>query len=376
MNAGQSMAAGMNKESMQERIYNFSAGPAVLPEPVLRQAQEDIWNIDGTGIGVLEHSHRGPTIDRVFEEAESRCRTLAGVGDEHEIIFLSGGASQQFALLAMNFLPEGRTGDYLVTGNWARTARDYGDSYGTVHTAYDGSDCVFNHVPRADEIDYSADPAFVHYCSNNTIYGTSYAGPPETGSPLIADMSSEMFSRRWDYSRHAMTYACAQKNLGPAAGSCVIIEKELLERTNAGIPKIFRYADNAAKGSRLNTPPVFTIYMMGLIFKWIIDEGGVETMETRNQEKSALIYDAIDESGGFWIPHARPESRSIMNIPFRTADPELDKKFLQESHEQGMSTLKGHRSVGGMRASVYNAFPREGCVQLAQMMREFARTNG
>ena len=376
MNSGQSTAALKENDTMQERIYNFSAGPSVLPEPVLRQAQEDIWNIDGTGIGVLEHSHRGATIDRVFEEAESRCRTLAGVGDEHEVLFLSGGSSQQFALLAMNFLPEGKTGDYLVTGNWARTARDYAESYGTIHTAYDGTECVFNHVPDASEISYSDEPAYVHYCSNNTIYGTSYAKPPETPAPLIVDMSSEMFSRPWDYSRHALTYACAQKNLGPAAGSCVIIEKELLERTNPGIPKIFRYSDNAAKGSRLNTPPVFTIYMMGLIFKWIIDEGGVETMETRNREKASLIYDAIDNSGGFWIPHATPESRSMMNIPFRTNDPELDKKFLSEAEQQGMSTLKGHRSVGGMRASIYNAFPREGCVQLAQMMQEFARTNG
>ena len=232
MNSGQSTAALKENDTMQERIYNFSAGPSVLPEPVLRQAQEDIWNIDGTGIGVLEHSHRGATIDRVFEEAESRCRALAGVGDEHEVLFLSGGSSQQFALLAMNFLPEGKTADYLVTGNWARTARDYAGSYGTIHTAYDGTECVFNHVPDASEINYSDEPAYVHYCSNNTIYGTSYAKPPETPAPLIVDMSSEMFSRPWDYSRHALTYACAQKNLGPAAGSCVIIEKELLERTN------------------------------------------------------------------------------------------------------------------------------------------------
>ena len=376
MTTGQSTAATKETEVMQDRIFNFSAGPSVLPEPVLRQAQEDIWNIDGTGIGVLEHSHRDATIDRVFEETESRCRTLAGVGDEHEILFLSGGASQQFALLAMNFLPNDRQGDYLVTGNWARTARDYAESYGSTHTAFDGTACGFNHVPGSDEIDYSDDPAYVHYCSNNTIYGTSFPAPPQTSAPLIADMSSEMFSRHWDYSAHAMTYACAQKNLGPAAGSCIIIEKELLERTNAGIPKIFRYADNVAKGSRLNTPPVFTVYMMGLIFKWIMDEGGVETMQIRNREKASLIYDAIDTSGGFWIPHATPESRSMMNIPFRTSDPELDKKFLAEAREQGMSTLKGHRSVGGMRASIYNAFPREGCVQLAQMMNEFARTNG
>ena len=371
-----SMKRAGNSDIMNERIYNFSAGPAVLPEPVLQQAQEDIWNIDGTGIGVLEHSHRGPTIDRVFEEAEASCRELSGVDDDHDIIFLSGGSSQHFALLAMNFLPEGRTADYLVTGNWAKVAREYGESYGSTHTAYDGSDCVFNHVPTADEITYSENPAYVHYCSNNTIYGTSYSAPPETDAPLMADMSSEMFSRPWDYSAHAMTYACAQKNLGPAAGSCVIVKKELLDRTNAGIPKIFRYEDNAKKGSRLNTPPVFTIYMMGLIFKWILDEGGVDEMATRNREKADLIYSAIDSSGGFWIPHAQPASRSMMNIPFRTADPELDKRFLAEAQEQGMSTLKGHRSVGGMRASIYNAFPRQGCVQLAEMMQEFARTNG
>ncbi|MEC8558850.1 MAG: 3-phosphoserine/phosphohydroxythreonine transaminase [Planctomycetota bacterium] len=376
MSQTQSANDAVDTLSNTERTYNFSAGPAVLPEEVLRQAQRDLWDIDGTGIGVLEHSHRDATIDRVFEEAEKGCRELAGIGDDHAVLFLSGGACQQFAMLAMNFLTPGRTGDYLVTGNWARTARSYADSYGSTHAAYDGTDCVFDHVPAPEEISYSDDPVYVHYCSNNTIYGTSYAEPPRTEAPLIADMSSEMFSRPWDYSAHAMTYACAQKNLGPAGGSCVIISRELLERTNQGLPKIFRYEDHVAKGSRLNTPPVFTVYMMGLAFRWISEQGGVDQMASRNREKAGLIYDAIDGSDGFWIPHARKDSRSMMNINFRTSDPELDKRFIQEAHEHGMSALKGHRSVGGMRASVYNAFPRQGCVQLAEMMREFARTNG
>ena len=366
----------MNTQNSTDRIYNFSAGPSTLPESVLEQAREDILNIQGTGIGVLEHSHRGATITEVFTETLDLCRELSGVGDEHEILFLSGGGSHHAAMLAMNFLPEGRTGDYLLTGNWARVAKEYADSYGSTHVAFDGKDTVYHRIPGDEDVQLSENPAYVHYCSNNTIYGTSFSAPPKTDAPLFVDMSSEMFSRTWDYSGHAVSYACAQKNLGPAAGSCLIVRKDLLERTNHGLPKIFSYAANAEKESRLNTPPVFTIYMMGLVFKWIKEQGGVAELEVRNREKAGIIYDAIDGSDGFWMAHADHGSRSMMNIPFRTNDPEMDKRFIAEAQEHGMSTLKGHRSVGGMRASIYNAFPRSGCEALAGLMKEFAARNG
>lgn len=359
-----------------ERIYNFSAGPATIPEPVLEQLREDLWNIRGTGVGVAEHSHRGSTVDDIFDETHDLCRQLAQVGDDFEILFLAGGATLQFAKIPMNFLPADRTADYLITGLWSRQAVDECAKLGNAHVAYDGKSCSFVEVPTTEEISYSDDPAYVHYCTNNTIYGTSFAAPLETNAPLVADMSSEIFSRPWNYESQAITYACAQKNLGPAGATVLIISKELLERANPDLPRILSYKSNIDKGSRLNTPPVFPIYAMGLVFKWILDEGGVEVMAGRNEEKARILYDAIDESGGFYIGHSKEHCRSVMNVSFRTPTPELDAKFLEASSEHGMSALKGHRSVGGMRASIYNAFPKAGCEALADLMRSFARENG
>lgn len=367
-----------SSETMQfdQRIYNFSAGPATIPEPVLEQLREDIWNVRKTGVGVLEHSHRGSTVDDIFDETHDLCRKLAGVGDDFEILFLAGGATLQFAKIPLNFLPEGANADYLITGLWSRQASDEASLVGNVHVAYNGKDENFVRVPAKDDINFSDNPAYVHYCTNNTIYGNRFEDIPETDAPVIADMSSEIFSRPWDYSRQVLTYACAQKNLGPAGATVLIINKDFLAQANKKLPKILSYAENIKKGSRLNTPPVFPIYAMGLVFQWILDEGGVEVMNQRNIEKAKILYDAIDGSGGFYIGHSDKDCRSDMNVSFRTQSPDLDAKFLSEADAHGMSALKGHRSTGGMRASIYNAFPRSGCETLADFMRTFQKENG
>ena len=358
------------------RILNFSAGPAILPEPVLKQLQEDIWNLNGSGVGVLEHSHRGKEIDAVFEETTEACRTLAGITDSHEVMFLQNGASGQFAMIPMNFLPPARTADYVITGTWAKKAFEEGGRLGQVHCAFDGSETLFNRVPGDDEISLSSDPAYLHYCSNNTIYGTRFDAMPKADCPRIVDMSSEMFSRPWDYTGHDLVYAGAQKNLAPAGVVLVLASKELLESARQDVPRILSYPVHATNGSRYHTPPVFPIHTMGLVFKWILAEGGLEEMARRNDAKAGLIYDAIDNSGGFYIPHSDKSCRSVMNLSFKTNSPDLDKKFLEEATANEMSGLKGHRSIGGMRASIYNAFPEEGCRRLVEFMNEFARTNG
>ena len=360
----------------QDRIFNFSAGPATLPESVLREAQSDLWNIFDTGIGVMEHSHRGAAFKRVLEETEADCRTIAGLGDEWAVLFLQGGATLQFAMIPMNFLPAGRTADYADTGVWTTKAIKEAKRLGTVNVAFDGSGSGYDHVPAADEINASDDAAYFHYCSNNTIYGTRFPTPPKTGAPLIADMSSEMFSRPIDLGAHAMIYAGAQKNLGPAGTTLVLIRRDFMKTGADGLPSMLDYRLHDAKGSCLNTPPTFGIYLMGRVFKWILEQGGLDTMAAANDAKAKLIYDAIDGSGGFYTPVSRPECRSVMNISMRTPSPDLDKAFVEQAGAHGMSGLKGHRDVGGLRASIYNAFPKAGCEQLAQFMADFAAKSG
>jgi len=359
-----------------KRIFNFSPGPATLPEEVILRAREDIWSILDSGIGIMEHSHRGKVFDRVLEEAIADCRALGGVGDDYDILFLQGGATLQFAMIPMNFLPEGRTADYLVTGEWASKAAKEAKKLGSVHIAFTSEPTNFDHTPADSEIRYSETPAYVHYCSNNTIYGTRYNNPPKAGVPLIVDTSSEMFSRPIDVKRHALIYAGAQKNLGPAGVVLIIIRKDFMAGAKKGLPSLLSYPDMAAQGSRLNTPPTFGIYFMGQVFKWILRQGGLAAMEKRNDEKAALVYDAIDRSGGFYRCVSQPQCRSAMNVTFRTPSAELDDKFIAEAKKQDMDGLKGYRSVGGMRASIYNAFPRAGCDLLAQFMHDFARRYG
>lgn len=359
-----------------DRILNFSAGPAVLPESVLHQARADLWNIAGSGIGILEHSHRGAVFTRILEEAEADCRAIAGIGDDHAVLFLQGGASLQFSMVPMNFLAASRTADHLDTGVWTTKAIKEARKVGTVHVAFDGSRTHYDHVPTADEIRPSGDPVYLHYCSNNTIYGTRYPAPPRTSGALVADMSSEMFSRPIDFDAHDLVYAGAQKNLGPSGVTLVIAKRSFLERGAANLPSMLDYRQHDAKGSRLNTPPTFGIHVMGLVFKWILEQGGLEAIAARNEAKAAVVYEAIDRSGGFYRPVARADCRSFMNIPFRTPSDELDKRFIAEAAREGMDGLKGHRDVGGLRASIYNAFPPAGCDTLAQFMDAFAAANG
>lgn len=371
-----SASAAKSAKSLPHRIFNFSAGPAILPEEVLLQCQQDIWSIFDSGIGIMEHSHRGPVFDRVIDEAKADCRAIASISDDYEVLFLQGGATTQFAMIPMNFLSPETIADYPDTGVWTTKAIKEAKLFGQVNVAFEGSKVNYAYVPSDAEIKQSPHAAYFHYCSNNTIFGTRYLKAPQANSPLIADTSSEMFGRPIDINKHAMIYAGAQKNLGPSGVVLVIIRKDFMAKGKKGLASMFSYENHAKNDSRLNTPPAFGIYVMGQVFKWILKNGGLPAMEKRNAEKAKLIYDAIDSSGGFYKGHARADSRSHMNITFRSPSEETDKKFLAEAAKHEMDGLKGHRDTGGMRASIYNAFPIEGCKALAEFMREFARKNG
>jgi len=374
--ASASASAAFPNFSPGKRIFNFSAGPAALPEEVLKQCQQDIWNIFDSGIGIMEHSHRGPVFDRVIDEAKADCRAIANISDDYEVLFLQGGATTQFAMIPMNFLSKDTTADYPDTGVWTTKAIKEAKIFGNVNVAFEGSKVGYAYVPSDAEIRQTPGAAYLHYCSNNTIYGTRYARPPQANSPLICDASSEMFSRPIDVQRHAMIYAGAQKNLGPSGVVLVIMRKDLIARGRKGLASMFSYENHAKNDSRLNTPNAFGIYVIGQVFKWILRQGGLSALEKRNAEKARLIYDAIDSSGGFYRGVARADSRSHMNVTFRCGSEDLDKKFVAEAAKHEMDGLKGHRDAGGMRASIYNAFPVQGCRVLAEFMREFARRNG
>ena len=360
-----------------ERLFNFSAGPGVMPEEVLRQIQQDVWNIGGSGIGILEHSHRGKVVDKVFEECEADCRRLMGVPADYKILFLTGGASSQFHMVPMNFLAKGTTADYLVTGVWAKKAIEQAARLGTAHTAATSKDTNFSYIPSPAQTKWSERPVYAHYCTNNTIYGTQfgYIPSPPQGTPMICDMSSDMCSKPVDVSRYAMIYAGAQKNLGPAGMTLVIIRDDMIEKGSKDLPDLLQYRVFAPELSRPNTPPVFAVYATGLVLKWLLRNGGLPAIEKHNQAKAGLIYDVLDSSR-FYKPHARADSRSLMNITFRLPSEELEEKFVKDAKAAGMDGLKGHRSAGGIRASTYNAFPRAGCEALAAFMREFERKNG
>jgi phosphoserine aminotransferase len=364
--------------------FNFSAGPGCLPEEVLRQAQQDMWNIGGTGIGILEHSHRGKIFDKILAEAMDDCRKVGNIPANYKILFLTGGATTQNHMVPMNLLPQGATADYLVSGYWAEKSAEQVKLFGVCHEAYAGKADNYAHIPADNEIKYSQSPSYVHYTSNNTIYGTQWhrIPTPPPGVPLVCDMSSDMYCGPLDISKFGLIYAGAQKNVGAAGTTLVIIREDLLERKPRELPPMLSYKVQAKDESRHNTPPVFNIYLTGLVFKWILKQGGVAAMQKYNQEKAKLIYDVLDSSGFYkghasnTAPSAPWGSRSLMNITFRTPTAELDDKFVKEAGAAGLDGMKGHRATGGMRASTYNAFPRKGCEALAQFMREFERKNG
>lgn len=368
-----------------DRVFNFSAGPGVLPEEVLRIVQQDVWNIGGSGIGILEHSHRGKVADQVFAECDADCRKVGNIPANYKVLFQTGGASAQNHLVPMNFMPAGTTADYLVTGHWAQKSFDAaaalakfpGGAFGTAHLAFSSKDKNHSYIPSKDQLKFSSKPAYVHYCTNNTLYGTEWHRLPETpaGVPLVCDMSSDIYSRPVDISRYALVYAGAQKNVGPAGATLVIIRDDFMEQGSRFIPDLMQYRVFAPEFSRPNTPPVFAVYVMGQVFKWILRSGGLAAMQKHNEAKAKLVYDVLD-STKFYEPHARADSRSLMNITFRLPSDDLADRFVKEAKAQGLDGLKGHRSVGGIRASMYNALPRAGCEALAQFMREFERKNG
>ena len=363
---------------MSERVYNFSPGPAVLPEEVLEQAREDLWNIGGTGIGILEHSHRGKLFNRVIDEAQADCRTLALLPPSYRVLFLHGGAATQFFMLPASYLPDGGTADYLNTGSWSAKAIEEARRYGRVHVASSSEDANYTYIPQGEEISYSSAPAYVHFTSNNTIAGTQHATEPLVPDEvwLACDASSDILSRPINVEKYGLIYAGAQKNLGPAGVTLVIMREELITRSAVReLPMMLRYRVQADHDSRYNTPNVFGIYVMGRVFKWLLANGGLAEIGRRNAAKAALIYDVLDSSSLF-KGTARADSRSLMNVTFRARTEELESLFIAEAEKEGLVGLKGHRSVGGMRASIYNAFPEKGCEALAQLMRDFEVRRG
>lgn len=361
---------------MPDRIYNFSPGPSVLPYSVLQQAAKDIVNFNNKGIGLIELSHRSKEFMAVTEEAEQLIRENMGIPANYKVLFLQGGASSQFFMVPMNLLAPGKKATYLNTGVWSKKAIKEAQMFAQIDVAYSSEAAKFNRVPLDSE--YTVDPAseYLYFVSNNTIYGTQFQTFPEKKHPLlISDMSSDILSRPVDVSKFGLIFAGAQKNMGPAGVTIVIIREDLLDRTPASVPTMLRYKTHSDNGSMFNTPPCFSIYCVGLVMKWLKDNGGVTAMEKVNNEKAALLYSAIDAID-FYRGHAEMASRSRMNISFNLPTPELEKKFVTEATAVGLDGLKGHRSIGGCRASIYNAFPREGVVKLVEFMEEFAKKNG
>jgi phosphoserine aminotransferase len=358
------------------RVFNFSAGPAVLPLEVLEHVQRDMVSLPGVGMSVLEISHRSTAFDGIIEGCEADLRTLAGIPGNYRVLFLQGGASLQFSMVPMNLLPQGRSADYIVTGVWAQKAVKEAKRVGTVRIAATTEAEKFSRVPAQRELNLNADAAYVHYTTNNTIYGTECHYTPETGGiPLVADASSDIFSRPIDVSRFGLIYAGAQKNLAPAGLTLVILREDLLERTPSTLPTMLQYGVHAENKSMYNTPPVFAIYVMRLVLAWLIKQGGLEAIERVNLRKADKLYAEIDRTG-FYRGHAQKDSRSRMNVTFRLPSEDHEKKFVKESTAAGLDGLKGHRSVGGLRASIYNAFPESGVDALVQFMQEFERRNG
>ncbi len=359
-----------------KRIYNFSAGPAILPLPVLEEASQGVLEINNSGMSILEVSHRGTDYEAIHADAKARILRVLGLSpEEYTVLFLGGGASTQFAMLPMNFL-QGGTADYVHTGEWAIKAIKEAKRFGTVNVAGSSEAEKFARIPK--DLTLTPDAKYVHITTNNTIEGTEYNTLPDTGTvPLVADASSDIFAKSLDYSRFSLIYAGAQKNAGPAGVTLVIARKDYLETATDDTPVILNYKTHAKADSLYNTPPAFSIYVVGLVLKWIESQGGLAAIEANNRAKAGVIYNALDAAPDFYDPAITDKAdRSLMNITFRLKNTDLDKAFLAGAQERGMDGLKGHRSVGGFRASVYNAFPLEGCQALATYLKEFAAQNG
>jgi len=358
------------------RIFNFSAGPAVLPLEVLEEAQRDLISLPGVGMSVLEISHRSKPFDEIIEGCEADLRQLAGVPDGYHVLFLQGGASLQFSMVPMNLLPAGGSADYVVTGVWAQKAVKEAARVGRVNIAASTEAENFTRVPGQHELTFDPQAAYAHYTTNNTIFGTEFHYTPDAGAvPLVADTSSDMFSRPIDIEKHALIYAGAQKNLAPAGLTIVIIRDDMVKRTPSSLPTMLQYSVQVENKSLYNTPPVFAIYVMRLVLAWIVKQGGLAAVEKINRRKAEKLYAEIDRTG-FYRGHAQKDSRSRMNVTFRLPSEQLEGKFAKDATAAGMDGLKGHRSVGGLRASIYNAFPEAGVDGLVDFMRAFEARNG
>ncbi|MCU7492906.1 MAG: 3-phosphoserine/phosphohydroxythreonine transaminase [Ignavibacteria bacterium] len=361
---------------MEKRIYNFSAGPAVLPEEVLLEAQKDLFMLPGVGMSILEISHRSKKFDEIILGADQGLRTLLGIDDNYQILFLQGGATLQFSMVPLNLMPPKNKADYISTGVWAKKAIKEAKRVGTVNVAASTEGENFTRIPKQEELKLDPDASYVHFTSNNTIYGTEWKKEPEVGNvPLVCDASSDFMHKKIDVSKYALIYAGAQKNLGPSGVTVVIIRKDMLERSSDSLHTYLNYKIHAENGSMYNTPTTFGIYIIDLVTKWLIKNGGLESMYKLNCEKAGLLYDYMDESDGFYRPTAQKDSRSLMNVTFRLPSEELEKKLIEETSKAGFSGLKGHRSVGGLRASIYNAFPKQGVADLVQFMKDFKSRN-
>ena len=357
------------------RAYNFGAGPAVLPTEVLEAVQAELLDYNGSGMSIMEQSHRGKDYDAVHQGAVSNVRELLGVPDDYAVLFLQGGASGQFAMVPMNLMGDGRVADYTHSGSWAAKAIKEAQTQGTVHLAADTSGDTPARMPDPDRLDLSENAAYVHVTSNETIEGTQWKQFPRTQAPLVADMSSDILSRRLDVGQFGLIYAGAQKNLGPSGVTLVIIRKDLADQAGDHIPRFFRYSTHIKADSLYNTPPTFGIYILNRITQWVKDLGGLEAIESRNQAKAASLYNTIDATE-FYQGTADPAHRSLMNVTFRLPSEDLEAAFLTEAGNLNLKGLKGHRSVGGIRASIYNAFPPDGVDALTSFMQDFERKYG
>ena len=357
------------------RVYNFSAGPAVLPEEVLRSAAAEMLDYQGTGMSVMEMSHRSSTFQNLLDTAEADLRSLMGIPENYKVLFLQGGAYQQFAMIPMNLM-KNKVADYIVTGQWAKKAWQEAKIYGQANAVASSADQNFSYIPDCSDLDISPDADYVYICENNTIYGTKFKTLPNTkGKPLVADVSSCFLSEPVDVSKYAMIYGGVQKNIGPAGVVIAIIREDLItEDVLPGTPTMLRYKTHADAGSLFNTPPAYGIYICGKVFQWLKDMGGLEVMAQRNEEKAAVLYDFLDQSKLFQGTVVKKD-RSLMNAPFVTGSKELDAEFVKAAEAAGFVNLKGHRTVGGMRASIYNAMPKEGVEKLVQFMDQFEKSH-
>jgi len=361
-----------------KRVHNFNAGPSVMPESVLEKAQAELLSFNGCGMSVMEMSHRSKEFEGIIQTAEADLRELLGIPANYKVMFLQGGATLHFSMLAMNFRPAGASADYIVTGAWSKASVKEAVKLGTTNVVFNGDADKFSRLPAASELAFDPKAAYVHFCHNETIHGVEFKSEPAVpaGVPLICDMSSDFVSQPIDVSKYAMIYAGAQKNAGPAGVVIAIVRDDLLERVPANLPTMLDYKIMAENASLYNTPPCWSIYMCGLVFQWIKGLGGLDAIYKINQQKAKLVYDAIDSSGGFYRGHAKVEARSIMNVPFRMPSEELEDLFVKEAKKAELIGLKGHRSVGGLRASIYNALPLASVKALVEFMAEFQKKNG